>query len=174
MKNKAAKPMPGWMVIPVVIFCAIAAVWIFLSAPEHIEDENGPDNYALHTITDGDIIKGEYGSVGGPKISKSILTGDAVEFSAEKFTGVADILWDNLLGRSDITVSLANFQVTGGNFKMAVVHEDEIVAVLTPDLFVDYRLDNISGHVVLRIAGESASFSFAMSQSEYDRHSHAE
>ena len=107
MKNKAAKPMPGWMVIPVVIFCAIAAVWIFLSAPEHIEDENGPDNYALHTITDGDIIKGEYGSVGGPKISKSILTGDAVEFSAEKFTGVADILWDNLLGRSDYSISVA-------------------------------------------------------------------
>ena len=157
-----------------LVMVVAALIWMFIGGVEHVEDTNGPDNYNLQTIRDHEIVEMSTGALGGPKRSQTVLTGDSIHFSAEKFTGVYEILYDNLLGKSDFWISLTNYEITGGNFKMAVVHEDEIVAVLTPDLFVDYRLDNISGHVVLRIAGESASFSFAMSQSEYDRHSHAE
>lgn len=157
-----------------LIFVVIVGGWILLGGTDHIEDTNGPENCALQRITDQEIIDGSIGSIGGPNISRSILTGDAVKFSAEKFTGVYEILYDNYVGKSDFEVNLTAYEIYEGNFKLVVVHNEEIVATLEPDLFVDYRLEDITGHVSLRIAGESASFSFSMSEYEYDRHAHAE
>jgi len=157
-----------------IALIVVAVIWFMGSDLEHIEDTNGPDNYSLTTITDANIIKMDTGSLGGPNKSKNILSGDAIEFSADKFTGVYEILYDNFIGKSDFVLDLSSFTVSGGNFKMAVVHNDEIVATLEPDLFVSYRLDDIKGHVSLRIAGESASFSFFISEMEYDRHSHTD
>ena len=128
----------------------------------------------MTTITDENIIRMDLGSIGGPKRSKSILTGDAVEFSSEKFTGVYEVLYDNFVGKSDFQLDLANLVVTGGNFRLVVVHNDQIVADLEPDMFVSYRLEDIKGTVSLRIVGESAAFSFAISQFDYDLHSHSD
>lgn len=147
-------------------------IWLILGAPEHIEDTNGPADFSLQVITEENIINRDFGSVGGPKKSTGLLTGDAVEFSAEKFTGVYEILYDHFLLPSDFDLSIANYEIRGGNFQLLVVHNDRIVAVLEPDLFVEYRLEDVTGTVSLRIAGESAAFSFAMSGYEYDRHSH--
>ena len=50
-----------WIIVAVVViaFCAYS----FLTSDlEHIEDTNGPDNYALAVITDEDIVKQEMGS----------------------------------------------------------------------------------------------------------------
>lgn len=159
--------------VVVLVFVVVVGAWFMLGGTDHIEDTNGPENFDLQTITDEEIINMSTGSIGGPKISRSILTGDAVEFSAEKFTGVYEIMYDNFIGTSDFEVDLTAYEIYGGNFKLAVVHNDEIVAVLEPGLFVEYRLEDITGYVSLRIAGESASFSFSMSELEYDYHSHA-
>jgi len=155
-----------------IVIVAVVAVWFILGGTEHIEDTNGPDNYALQTITDENIIKMDMGATGGPKISKNIIQGDTVEFSAEKFTGVYEVLYDNFIGKSDFVLDMTGFSVTGGNFKMVVIHDDKIVATLEPDMFVDYCLEDVTGTVSLRIAGESASFTFSMSQLEYDLHAH--
>lgn len=157
-----------------VVFAAVMGVWLILGGTDHIEDTNGPDDYSLQTITDRQIIDMSTGSVGGPTISRSILTGDAVEFSAEKFTGVYEILYDNYVLKSDFVLNILNYEIRGGNFKMVVVLDDEIVATLEPGTFVDYRLDDITGYISLRIVGESAAFSFAMTEMEYDMHSHQE
>ena len=61
-----------------------------------------------------------------------------------------------------------------GNFEMVVVYDDKIVARLESDMFVDYCLENVKGTMSLRIAGESASFSFYMTEHEFDSHSHAD
>jgi len=156
----------------VIVLVAVAVLWLILGGTDHIEDTNGPDNYALQTITDENIIKMDIGATGGPKISKNILQGDNVEFSAEKFTGVYEVLYDNFIGKSDFEIDLSGFVVEEGNFKMVVIHNDKIVATLEPDLFVEYRLEDVTGTVSLRIAGESASFTFNMSKMDYDHHAH--
>ena len=160
-----------------IAIAAIAAmvlglVMFFFFGPEHIEDTNGPDNFALQTLTEQQIIDLSYGSVGGPHITNNILMGDMLTFSAEKFTGVSEILYDNYILPSDFEVTLYNFEVFGGNFKLVVVHENTIIAELEPGIDTYYRIEDITGYVSLRIVGESAAFRFSMTQSEYDLHSH--
>ena len=171
MNEKTKKTLT---MIGAIIFVVVVGAWIILGGTDHIEDTNGSENFSLQTIANQDIVDMSTGSIGGPTISRSMLTGDTVEFSAEKFTGVYEILYDNFIGKSDFEVDLTAYEIYGGNFKLVVVHNDEIVAVLEPGLFVNYRLEDITGYVSLRIAGESASFSFSMTELEYDYHSHAE
>ena len=53
MKNKNSKFLWILLAVAVVAFCGYS----FLTSDlEHIEDTNGPDNYALTTITDENII----------------------------------------------------------------------------------------------------------------------
>jgi hypothetical protein len=162
-----------------LLFVALAVVllagfgWMMLTSDlEHIEDTNGADNYALTTITDENIINMDLGALGGPTKSKDIIGGDVYEFSAEKFTGVYEILYDNYFGPSDFELNLTNYEIRGGNFRLVVVHNDEIVAELEPDMFVDYLLEDVTGTVSLRIAGESASFKFYIDDIDYEMHSH--
>ena len=155
-----------------IVLVVVGAVWFLSDGMEHIEDTNGLEDFSLQSITEQQIIDLSTGSVGGPSISKGILTGDAVEFSAEKFSGVYEVLYDNFIGKSDFQLDLTNFVVNGGNFALVVVHDDQIVATLEPDMFVTYRMDDINGYVSLRIVGESADFSFSMAQIDYDYHSH--
>ncbi len=170
LNSKGMKILMGIATVVVVI---IAVVYFLTHGVEHIEDTNGADNFKLQKITDKDIIEMDMGSVGLGK-STSIFSGNTVEFSSEKFTGVAEILYDNYWGKSDFDLSLISFEVYEGNFKMVVVHEDKIVATIEPGEQLDYRLEDIKGTVSLRIAGESASFSFSMSELNYEQHNHAE
>ena len=155
-----------------LVLIVTAVIWLVVGGTDHIEDTNGPEDFSLQTITDQQIIDGSIGAKGGPTISRSLLLNDAIEFSSKKFTGVYEILYDNFIAPSDFEVDLVSYTIREGNFKMVVVHDDKIIAVLEPDQFVDYRIENITGYVSLRIVGESASFSFSMSEFEYDLHSH--
>lgn len=148
----------------------IAVVWFLQDDLEHIEDTNGPDDYSLTTITDQQIIDKSVGAL-NVKQKKSLI-GDTIEFSSDKFTGVYEILYDNYIGSSDFEINLYSFTVNEGNFKMVVIHDDEIVATLEPDLMLDYRLENVKGKVSLVIAGESADFAFSMTESEYNDFAH--
>ena len=114
------------------------------------------------------------GTKGSITMSKKHLTNDAIEFSAKKYTGVYEVLYDEFIAPSDFEVNLTSFTVNEGNFKMVVVHEDQIIAVLEPDQLVNYRMEDITGYVSLRIVDESASFSFSMTEFEYDLHSHVD
>ena len=126
---------------------------------KHIEDNNGADNYQLQQITDGNIINMDIGALNFSE-TKSILS-DMPEYSSNKFTGVAEIYKNNIVGnRFDIT--LYNTQVNSGNFKIVLIHNDEIVHEFKlNELMQSYTLKNPNGSVCLRIAGESADFSFS-------------
>ena len=92
MNGNVKKVLAG---VGAVILIAVAVVWFMHSGIDHIEDTNGAEDITLQQITDENIIKDNVGAVGGPKISREVLTGDTVEFSAKKFTGVYEILYDN-------------------------------------------------------------------------------
>ena len=156
------------------VFAVVVLVWSICGSIDHIEDTNGPEDFSLQVITDQQIIDRSTGATGGPNITRSSLLGSTVEFSSKKYTGVSEILYDNFILPSDFVLSLSNFYVHEGNFQLVVVHDDKIVDVLDPGMFVEYRLDNVTGYVSLRIVGESASFTFSMSEFDYDLHDHAE
>ncbi|MBQ7295226.1 MAG: hypothetical protein IJW86_03410 [Clostridia bacterium] len=139
-----------------VIFVAVIVVMMFTSDLEHIEDTNGADNYSLQQITDSNIINMDTGAL-NLKITEDIIS-NTVTYSSDKFTGVEEIYGTNLVGnRFEITVYHA--QVNSGNFKIVLLEDDKIVHEFKlNELMQTYVLENPSGHIALRIAGESADF----------------
>ena len=147
-------------ILAAVAMIIIAAVWMLGDNLEHIEDTNGPDNYALQTITDENIVKGDVGALNLRKHTGAL--NDGITFRSDKFTGVSEILQANFILPSDFDLEVIGFQVNSGNFKMAVVHDGIIVAEIEPDLFASCYLEDITGTVSLVIAGESADFTFSL------------
>ena len=157
-------------VFVIVVVVGIGAVMLLNSDLEHIEDTNGPENFELQTITDEDIAKIEMGSLNVSTSTNSIT--NMTEISSKKFTGVYEVLYVNLLGKSDFLLNLYDLNLNSGNFKMVVVHDGKIVKTLTEENYEQTLIEDIDGTVSLVIAGESADFSFKMSSFEYDSFSH--
>ncbi len=166
--------------ITAAIIAAVAAavVWLFFGGIDHIEDTNGPDDYSLTTVTDEDIINMNLGAKGYKKSTGSISLGEnfsatsGVIFSADQFTGVYEVLFDNYIIPSDFALTISGFSVSGGNFKMVVVNDSEIIATIDPAETNEIRIDDLTGYVSLRIAGESAAFQFHISDHEYEQFQH--
>lgn len=143
----------------VIAFVAVFIWWNAQSDLEHIPDTNGADDFTLEKITDENIVKLDLGSIGGPGIYDNII-GETQTYYANKFTGVVEIYGENLITNCfQITVNHA--AVDAGNFRMVLLVDDEIVHDFTlNELTQTFVLENVSGYVSLRIAGESASFNF--------------
>jgi hypothetical protein len=143
-----------------IVFVVVFCVMVFSGDKlEHIEDKNGPDNYNLQQITDYNIINMD---IGAKNLSeKTSALSSLLEYSSKKFTGVAEIYTTNVWGnRLDIT--LYNLWVESGNFRVVLVHNDEIVHEFKlNELSQTYTLEKPNGTVSLRIAGESADFEFS-------------
>ena len=157
MNEKTKKILAG---IFALVLVAVCGVWFLMDGMEHIEDTNGPDDFSLAVITDGNIINYDIGSLNVKK-SSGILN-DGITFSSDRFSGVYEILVTNFIGKSDFYMDLTGFYVTEGNFRMVVVNNDEIVAEVQPGMFAECHLDDLTGSLRLGIAGESAAFEFTM------------
>ena len=134
-----------------------------------IEDTNGPDNFALNTITDQNILNLDLPS-GGYGTKTSGLLSKTVTHSGKDFSGVVEVLWTDMIA-GDFLLDLMDFTVTGGNFRMVVVNEDRIIADIEPGT-TQILLEGVKGRVALRIAGESAVYSFSMTEFEYNSFAH--
>ncbi len=157
MKNKNSKFLWILLAVVVIAFCGYS----FLTSDlEHIEDTNGPDNYALTTITDENIIKQGMGALNVNKSTGPL--NDGITISSNKFTGVYQVFLTNFLMDSDFLMQLSGFNVNSGNFKMAVVNNGEIIATVEPGTFATCELSGLNGSFELVIAGESADFEFTM------------
>ncbi len=145
--------------IGIVAFVAVFALWMFSSDLEHIEDTNGADDYTLQQITDYNILKMDTGALN--LVEAKELFNNLPVYKSDKYTGVSEIYADNIIGnRLDIT--LYNLWVKSGNFRVVLVHNDEIVHEFRlNELMQSYTLENPKGNVSLRIAGESADFEFS-------------
>lgn len=123
-------------------------------------DTNGDDDFTLQTITDENIVKMDVGA-GGLKYSKESI-GDAVystEYSGKNFNGVEQIFFTNYLLPSDVRVYIGYFNVDSGNFKLAVINNDEIIREIPVGLFnKEFMFEDISGSFAIHLAGESAAF----------------
>ena len=144
----------------VVVLGVFAYTMIFGEKIEHIEDTNGPDNYALAVITDEDIVKQEMGALNVGLSKDALATG--VTCSSSKFTGVYRVFQTNFLFNSDFRMDLLNFHVNGGNFRMCLVNNGKIIAEVEPGMATETILHDLNGSFELVIAGESADFTFYM------------
>lgn len=155
MNEKIKKLLIGAGAVILVIVCC---VWMFGSNLEHIEDTNGADNYSLQSITDDNIIKMDLGALNLKESTGSIS--NTTTYSSNKFTGVSEIYGENIIGnRLEITINHA--RVDSGNFKIVLLEDDKIVHEFKlNELTQTYVLENPSGYISLRIAGESADFMF--------------
>lgn len=149
----------------------VGAIWIFSNpGPEHIEDQNGADNYSLQTITEQDVIEQKMGARGTVSEREThyefagLNVSDGIKYSSKKFTGVYLLHNETLFKGSDIYVSLAEFEINQGNFAFYVVFDGEVVGKVEPNenALAEFRLDNVekTGTLEYVIAGESASFEF--------------
>ena len=145
--------------IVAVVIVVMGGFSLLTSDLEHIEDTNGPDNYRLQQINDYNIINLDTGSL-NLTIKDQVLSSLPL-VTSKKFTGVADVYTTNVWGnRFDIT--LYTTEVKSGNLKIVLIHNDEIVHEFKlNELSESYTLENPSGFVALRVAGESANFEFS-------------
>ena len=136
------KNIKNKLFVPVILIAVIiAGIMLFNTDLEHIEDTNGADNFELQTITDEDIAKIEMGSL-NVGVSTNNIT-NMTEISSSKFTGVYEVLYTNLIGKSDFLLNIYDFQINSGNFKMVVVHDGEIVHTITPENAEEFLLEDI-------------------------------
>ena len=76
MKNKNSKFLWILLAVAVEAFCGYS----FLTSDlEHIEDTNGPDNFALTTITDENIIQQDIGALNVKKSTGILNDGITVD-----------------------------------------------------------------------------------------------
>ena len=145
--------------IVAVILVGYFVISMLTSNLKHIEDTNGAENYNLQQITEYNIINMDIGALNLTK-SKELFN-NLPTYKSDKYTGVSEIYMTNIWGnRFDIT--LYNLRVKSGNFKVVLVHNDEIVHEFKlNELSESYTLENPNGTVSLRIAGESADFEFS-------------
>ena len=145
--------------IVVVVVLVYGGYSLLTSDLEHIEDTNGPDNYRLQQITDYDIINRDMGALN--LTIKDQMLSSLPLVTSKKFTGVADVYTTNVWGnRLDIT--LYTTEVKSGNLRIVLIHNDEIVHEFRlNELTETYTIENPSGLVALRVAGESAEFKFS-------------
>lgn len=137
----------------------VSVFWLFDGNTEHIEDTNGKDDFTLQEITDENIISLDTGAVGGPNEEIDSIT-NTVTYSSGKYTGVSEIFGKNIVAnRFEITVN--HTAVSKGNFRLVLLCNDKIVHDFTlNELTQTFVLEDVSGYVSLRIAGESADFTF--------------
>ena len=155
MNNKLKNVLWGVFAVVLVVVCA---VWFISDDIQHIEDINGADNYSLHTINDYNIIHMDVGALNLKESTDNIS--NTTTYSSDKFTGVAEIYGMNYVGnRFDITINHA--RVDSGNFRIVLLEDDVIVHEFKlNELTQTFTLENPSGYISLRIAGESADFMF--------------
>ena len=178
MNNKAKRSHRLLIGVGII---AMAVCFLFAGCMEQIEDVNGPDDHSLATLTDADLLADSRQCVGGPNRSTGRINlpggwtiSDGVELYSREFSGVADILWADYILPSDFCLNIDSFAVNGGNFRMVVINNDEIIAEIEPGENIVCRIDGLTGYTIVRIAGESADFSICMSEFEYDEFEHDE
>ena len=175
--EKKTGKLPNWAVIPIIL--VVIAGFLFMPKMEHIPDTNGPDDLTLATLTEVDILARELTCTGGPNHSAGRISlpggwelSSGVKLTADKFSGITDILWADYILPSDLTLTLDHFRVEGGNFRMMVINNGQIIADILPGDHVEVLIEDITGPTYIRIAGESAAFTIAMTETEYDLFEH--
>lgn len=145
-------------VLVLVIVCCFTACGV------EIADTNGDDDYTLAEITEENIVNMDLGASSysqSPSDDEVAGLAELTKFKASSFSGVAEIYSTNLIGKSDLTFNVTTIQVDKGNFRLMVLVDDKIIHEFDlAEMNQTYELEDTSGAVSVKMAGESADFKF--------------
>ena len=143
----------------ILIICLALAL---VGCGAQYEDTNGADIFSLQTITDQNIINLDLGASGLTYTEENL--GDIIfssAYSSKNFNGVEQIYLTNYLLPSDVEVYIGHMNVTKGNFKLAVINNEEIIYEIPLNAFGEtFRFEDLTGSFSIHVAGESAAFDF--------------
>ena len=160
------------LLVALAFAVSFAAYFFMGSRAVDIEDTNGPEDMSLAVLTEADIInRGKGTIVGGPKTKEhkghflGVNVSSGTRYFQDDFSGVYVLQQWDILWATDLYFTLYDFQVTGGNFQMYMLYEDEIIATIQPGAECTFHVNEVmekveSGKYYLVIAGESAAFEF--------------
>lgn len=138
-----------------LLLVLLLLVLSFLTACGQIEDGNGPDDFALVTLTDADILKtlNSYSTVGTVKTE----LWNQCTYRAKKFSGVFTVT--EISCEEELTLT-SSILCEAGNLRVVLVKDDAIVLELPIREEGSFTLS--PGRYKVRIAGESARFSLTL------------
>lgn len=141
--------MKKLLLITLSIFSLIGCV--------QIEDQNGPEDYSIVTISDAQIIKGSSYS-GVSSYTTSSHTNEYVQgtMKSSKFSGV-QIVSTIRFNKSSYNYDI-NCNVEIGNFIVAIVSNDKILKKIEANSNIKFTLSDTEYQHELKIVGESANF----------------
>ena len=148
----------------IVCFLLAMGLAVFAAGCSSVEfeDTNGPDDYSLTQITDDNIVNLDVGAASysqKPGSEESDNLSRMTEFKSDSFNGVAEIYRTHLLGKSDLTIDVSNLQVSGGNYRLSVVQDGEIIYDFPlNEMLQTYELRDTNGDISIVMSGESADF----------------
>jgi len=139
--------------------CILAIICLLLSLTGCVmtsyEDTNGEADYSLQTITEENILQG----MGSSSIMSSQMTvNNKTVFKAQTMSGVMELVEKRLAGQPlDLIVSC---QINKGNARLVLVIDGQIVHDFAlQEANQRFTLENVTGKVCLKLAGESAGYS---------------
>ena len=139
--------------------CSLLALLVLFSftgcSPTLYKDTNGNADLSLQTLTDADII-GKTGS--SSFMSSTVRRSDGTVRKVRTMSGVEKLFELNMDNETlDLVVSC---KITKGNARLVLVINDEIVHDFPLNgTSQRFTLENVTGSVSLRLAGESAGYS---------------
>ena len=147
------------------IICALLLCCTLLSfagcAMISYEDTNGDEDFTLQTLTEEDILDGGNSS---EMLSSHVTVNNKSTYKAKSLSGVK-VLYEKKLREETITFSLSS-TVSKGNARLVLASEDAILHEFDLNKAdQSFTLENFTGRVFLRLAGESAEYSVSFSVS---------
>ena len=125
------------------------------------EDTNGDEDFTLQTLTEQDILDGGSSS---EFLSSNVTVNGKITYKAKKLSGVK-VLYEKKLKGETFEISLSS-TVSKGNARLVLASEDEILHEFAlNEANQSFTLENFSGRVYLRLAGESAEYSVSFAVS---------
>ena len=139
----------------VIVLIAAVILWFYNPEMKHIEDTNGADNYSLTTITDKNIVKLNTGCIYEQSDADEPYD-NKTQF--DMFSGVCEIFGEDYKNK-DFQITVKNISVSKGNLRVVLLLDNQIVHEFKLNYQSEqlFELNNATGHIALRIAGESAN-----------------
>lgn len=141
------------------IFCTFLVIAVLVSLSgcmaSAYEDTNGEDNFSLQTLTDQDIIQGTNTT---SFMSSTVTLNNKTVCKVQTMSGVDELFEKRMKNETlDMVVSC---EIVKGNARLVLVIDDKIVHDFAlNENNQQFILENVTGKVCLKIAGESTGYS---------------
>jgi len=166
--NARKRALRRWTLFAALLLIIVSIFLLWQNNQPHIPDLNGAEDYSLATLTDTELLSSDIDStwltsVTGKTHENQFRTGTLI--SSRKFSGIYELFHTNYTVPTDFQMNVRGFNVREGNFKLYVINNGKIIAVIEPEIYRKCTLPAVTGDISVRIAAESADFTLLLDES---------